>query len=104
MTGTFTEEQLRDAARVLLDRVANCCDCVQCRQERMFAEMLVYAATLRHVYTLEELCALGYHDIINDVCTHCRQVIPYSDKERAAILAAIDGTIKTIDRAERRRR
>jgi len=65
---TFTEAQFTAAAQVMAER-----------QEHQIAAMLKYAATLRHVYTLEELCALGYHDILNNVCTHCQQ--GFSDDE-----------------------
>jgi len=69
MTGeTFTEAQFTAAAQVMAER-----------QEHQIAAMLKYAATLRHVYALEELCALGYHDIVNSVCTHCQK--SFSDDE-----------------------
>jgi len=43
---SFTVEQLLDAANILLQRPAVACDCFPCRQDRMFAAMLVYCASL----------------------------------------------------------
>jgi len=80
---SFTEAQLVEAANILYERVAVACDCFPCKQDRMFADMLVYASRLVHVSTPEEVCAMGYHETDNGVCKVCGQA--FTDEEIAEL-------------------